>query len=63
MNFVPFVLQCIALVCLMFAFTGWFSGPAPRPVWFPLGMFLWLLSLMINASLHAAGSPALNGHY
>jgi hypothetical protein len=54
MNIFPLLLQIMALVCLLFAFTGWFAGPAPRPVWFPLGMFLWLLSLMVSGIvLHA----------
>jgi hypothetical protein len=50
-----FVLQVIALVCLFIAAMGWFTAPAPRPIWGWLGMFFWLLSWMIGgATLHNA---------
>jgi hypothetical protein len=52
MNSITFVLQLIALVCLFFAAMSLF--PIPRPSWGWLGMFLWLLSLMIGGlALHA----------
>jgi hypothetical protein len=53
MNFLPLALQIAALVCFVFAFTGWFEGPPPKPRWGWLGLFLWLLSLMITGGLHA----------
>lgn len=48
MNILPLVLQLIALACLLFASFGLFAGPPTRPSWGWLGMFLWLLSLMIS---------------
>jgi hypothetical protein len=45
MNIIPFLLQVAALVCLLFAAFGLFLGKAQ---WFPAGMFLWLLSLMVS---------------
>ncbi len=62
MNFLPLVLQIAALVCFLFAFTGWFAGPAPRPVWGWLGLFFWLLSLMITGGLHSTGGVS-GSHY
>ena len=58
MDIVPFVLQLLALLCLIFAAMNLFPPIPPRtvPIWFPTGMFLWLLSLMLNAHLHAAGA-------
>jgi hypothetical protein len=54
MSIIPFIIQLIALVCLLFEALRWFQGPPSRPVWGWLGMFLWLLSLMVgNISLHA----------
>jgi hypothetical protein len=51
-NIVPFILQLIALGCFFCAFVGWF---APRQVQLiALGLFLWLLSLMVSPFfLHA----------
>jgi hypothetical protein len=54
MNIVPLILQLIALVCLLFAAFNLFGGPPQRPVWGWLGLFLWLLSLMVSGiALHA----------
>jgi len=54
MNILPLLLQIIALVCLGFAAFNLFGGPPSRPVWGWLGLFLWLLSLMISGiALHA----------
>ena len=54
MNIVPLILQLIALVCLLFAAFNLFGGPPARPAWGWLGMFLWLLSLMVSGiALHA----------
>lgn len=54
MNIVPLILQIIALVCLLFAAFNLFGGPPARPSWGWLGMFLWLLSLMVSGIvLHA----------
>lgn len=53
MNILPFLLQIIALVCLIFATFGLF--PTSKVSWLPAGMFLWLLSLMVNViALHPA---------
>jgi hypothetical protein len=53
MNIFPLLLQIVALVCLAFAAFNLFGG-ANRPVWGWLGMFLWLLSLMVSGiALHA----------
>lgn len=53
MNILPLLLQIIALVCLAFAAFNLFPGPN-RPSWGWLGMFLWLLSLMVSGIvLHA----------
>jgi steroid 5-alpha reductase family enzyme len=53
MNIISFVLQCIALLCLAFAAFNLFQAPPNKPVWGWLGMFLWLLSLMISViALH-----------
>lgn len=48
MNILPFLLQVIALVCLLLA-TLSFPPPGGRFAWFPAGMFFWLLSLMVSA--------------
>lgn len=48
MNILPFLLQLVALACLLFAAFNLFGGPPNRPVWGWLGMFLWLLSLMVS---------------
>lgn len=54
MNVVPFILQLIALACLFFEAFRLFQGPPNRPVWGWLGMFLWLVSLMLgDVRLHA----------
>lgn len=54
MNIIPLLLQIAALICLAFASFGLFAGPPSRPSWGWLGMFLWLLSLMVNGiDLHA----------
>lgn len=46
MAILPFLLQIVALVCLLLAT---FSFPTPgRYAWFPAGMFFWLLSLMVS---------------
>jgi hypothetical protein len=46
MNILPFLLQVLALVCLLFATFGMF--PTSKVSWLPAGMFLWLLSLMVS---------------
>jgi hypothetical protein len=46
MNVLPFLLQVIALVCLLFATLGLYT--TAKVSWFPAGMFLWLLSLMVS---------------
>lgn len=52
MNILPLLLQLIALVCLLFAAFNLFTRPNPSWGW--LGMFLWLLSLMVSGIvLHA----------
>lgn len=54
MNFIPLVIQLIALVCLAFAAFRLYQGPG-RPDWGWFGMLLWLFSLMVSAvELHAA---------
>jgi len=62
MDIVPLILQILALVCFAIAAGGWFTAPAPRPVWGWLGMFLLLLSWMISGSLHATGGPPTAGY-
>ena len=53
MNIIPFILQLIALVCLLFAAFNLFPPAGGRPTWGWLGMFLWLLSLMVSGiALH-----------
>lgn len=47
MNILPFLLQIAALVFLCFGAFNLFGGGG-RPNWPWLGMFLWLLSLMVN---------------
>ena len=52
MNILPLLLQLIALVCLLFAAFNLFGRPNPSWGW--LGLFLWLLSLMVSGIvLHA----------
>jgi hypothetical protein len=46
MNNFTFIIQLIALVCLFFQALGLF--PMAKPQWGWLGMFLWLLSLMLG---------------
>ena len=54
MNIIPLIIQIFALICLAFAAFNLFTGPAPKPAWGWLGMFLWLLSLMVSGiQLHA----------
>jgi hypothetical protein len=54
MNIFPLLLQIGALVCLFFAAFNLFTAPPNKPVWGWLGMFLWLLSLMVSGIvLHA----------
>jgi hypothetical protein len=48
MNILPLILQLVALACLLFAAFNLFQAPPNKPVWGWLGMFLWLLSLMIS---------------
>jgi hypothetical protein len=51
MNILPFLLQVVALLCLLFATFGLF--PTAKVSWFPAGMFFWLLSLMVSGiALH-----------
>jgi len=55
MNFIPLIIQCVALVFLAFAAFNLFGGPPARPNWGWFGLLLWLFSLMITAvELHAA---------
>jgi hypothetical protein len=52
MNIVPFLLQVVALVCLLLAALN--VPSRGRIQWFAAGMFLWLLSLMVSGiELHA----------
>lgn len=54
MNILPLLLQLVALACLLFAAFNLFGGGS-RPAWGWLGMFLWLLSLMVSGIvLHQA---------
>ncbi|HLA60957.1 MAG TPA: hypothetical protein VK626_01805 [Nitrospiraceae bacterium] len=53
MNIVPLLLQIGALFCLFCAAFNLFTAPPNKPAWGWLGMFLWLLSLMLTAQLHA----------
>ena len=54
MNIIPLILQLFALLFLCFAAFNLFTSPPNKPVWGWLGMFLWLLSLMVSAiNLHA----------
>jgi hypothetical protein len=53
MNIVPFILQVLALIALAMASFGKGTIGSTRPVsLFPLGMFLWLLSLMATIGIH-----------
>lgn len=52
MNIIPLLLQIAALVFLFFQAFNIF--PTPKVQWGWLGMFLWLLSLMVSdIQLHA----------
>ena len=52
MYILPFLLQLIALLCLLFSAFGLF--PSSRVNWMGAGLFLWLLSLMVSGvALHA----------
>jgi hypothetical protein len=54
MQIIPLILQLFALAFLLFASFNLFGGPPGRPSWGLLGLFLWLLSLMVSGiSLHA----------
>lgn len=54
LNF-TFFIQLAALVFLFFAAFNLFPRPTGKPSWGWLGMFLWLLSLMLGAFiLHTA---------
>jgi len=54
MNIFPLIIQIFALICLAFAAFNLFQLPPNKPVWGWLGMFLWLLSLMVSGIvLHA----------
>jgi hypothetical protein len=56
MTLLPLLLQIIALICLLFASFNLFPPATGKPVWGWLGMFLWLLSLMVGGIvLHQAG--------
>jgi len=48
MNIITLVIQVAALVCLFFAAFRLFQSPPSKPDWGWLGMFLWLLSLMVR---------------
>lgn len=55
MSIVPLLLQITALVCFLIAF---FNGQVPKTApksWGWMGLFLWLLSLMLGGAvvLHA----------
>jgi len=53
MNILPFLIQIVALVCLLFA--AFNLVPTSRVSWLGMGMFLWLLSLMVSGVvLHEA---------
>ena len=53
MNILPLILQIVALVFLFFATFNLFPRPSGKPIWGWFGLFLWLLSLMVNdISLH-----------
>lgn len=53
MNIFPFLIQLAALTFLCFEAFRLFQGPG-RPSWGWLGLFLWLLSLMVGGiELHA----------
>lgn len=47
-NVLPYLLQLAALLFLFFAAFNLFVRPSGKPIWGWLGMFLWLLSLMVN---------------
>jgi hypothetical protein len=47
-NILPLLLQVAAAVCLLFAAFNLFQSPPNKPVWGWLGMFLWLISLMVS---------------
>ena len=53
MNIGPLIIQIVALVCFFLdAFHLW-QGPPNKPSWTSLGLFLWLVSLMISGiTLH-----------
>lgn len=56
MNIITLVIQLRALMCLFFAAFNLFTAPPNKPVWGWLGLFLWLLSLMVSGiELHAVG--------
>jgi len=54
MTIITLVIQIAALICLLFAAFNLFQAPPNKPNWGWLGMFLWLLSLMVSGiQLHA----------
>jgi hypothetical protein len=54
MTIVTLIIQIAALLCLLFAAFRLFQSPPSKPDWGWLGMFLWLLSLMVSGiELHA----------
>lgn len=53
MNIIPLILQIFALICLAFAAFNLFQSPPNKPNWGWLGMFLFVLSLMVSGiTLH-----------
>lgn len=48
MNIIPLILQIFAAIFLAFAAFNLFQAPPNRPNWGWLGMFLWLISLMVS---------------
>ena len=55
---IPFVLQLLALVFMLFAAFNWFPPKSGKPVWGWLSLALWMLSFMIagfSIGLHQAG--------
>jgi hypothetical protein len=53
-NIIPLILQLFALAFLFLEAFHLFQSPPNKPAWGWLGMFLWLLSLMVSGiQLHA----------
>ncbi len=54
MNIIPLILQICAAICLFLAAFNLLQSPPNKPAWGWLGMFLWLVSLMVTGiTLHA----------